>query len=198
MSRTVVLGLGSPLMGDDGLGLCALEALRRAGTFTPEPEWVDGGTWGMNLLPLIEAADGLLLLDAIRAGSPPGARVVLPRESLPRGLGVKLSPHQIDLQEVLALAELRGTLPARAVAIGLEPVRVELGWGLSDQIREGIDGLVAAAARQLEDWGHCFQRVPQKVPLNAIDGAPCMPADRDAELIGLSARRFEARGPGGI
>jgi hydrogenase maturation protease len=194
MSHTLVLGLGSPLMGDDGVGLCALEALRRVGSFTPEPEWVDGGTWGMNLLPLIEAADCLLLLDAIRAGGPPGTRVLLPRDALPRGLGMKLSPHQIDLQEVLALAELRGSLPARAVAIGLEPVRVELGWGLSDEIRAGLDGLVAAAVDQLADWGHGFHPIPRK----AIDDVPCVPADRGAELIGLSARRFDARGPGGL
>jgi len=153
-SGTVVVGLGSPLMGDDGLGLCALEALRAAGRFTPEPEWIDGGTWGMNLLPVLERAERLLLLDAIRAGRAPGEPVVLGREALPRGLGLKLSPHQIDLQEVLALAELRGTLPREAVAMGLEPARVELGWGLSETVQSGLGALVHGAARRLVEWGH--------------------------------------------
>jgi len=63
---TVVIGLGNPLMGDDGLGLAALEALREGWDFEPHLELVDGGTWGMNLLPFIESADRVLVLDAIK------------------------------------------------------------------------------------------------------------------------------------
>ena len=66
---TVVIGLGSPLMGDDGLGLLALETLRNDRAFDPPPLLVDWGTWGMNLLPIIESAQRLLLVDAIRAGA---------------------------------------------------------------------------------------------------------------------------------
>jgi len=144
-------------MGDDGLGLCALERLRASGPFDPEPEWVDGGTWGMNLLPTIEGAEQLLLIDAIRTGGRPGELVLLEREALPRGLGIKLSPHQIDLQEVLAIAELRGRLPEKAVAIGLEPAIVELGCGLSPTLEANLDSLLEAARQQLERWGHATQ-----------------------------------------
>ena len=150
---TVVIGLGSPLMGDDGLGLLALETLRSR-VFDPPPLLVDGGTWGMNLLPTIESAERLLLVDAIRAGARPGEVVVIEREALPRGLGIKLSPHQIDLQEVLALAELRGTLPREAVAIGLEPDRVELGVGVSPAVERGLDALLERIAARLLTWGH--------------------------------------------
>ena len=151
---TVVIGLGSPLMGDDGLGLLALETLRRDRVFEPAPQLVDGGTWGMNLLPVIESAERLLLVDAIRAGARPGEVVVIEREALPRGLGIKLSPHQIDLQEVLALAELRGTLPREAVAIGLEPERVELGVGVSPAVERGLEALLEGIAARLLAWGH--------------------------------------------
>ena len=151
---TVVIGLGSPLMGDDGLGLLALEALCRSHAFEPEPVFVDGGTWGMNLLPIIESAERLLLVDAIRAGGTPGDLVVIERDGLPRGLGIKLSPHQIDLQEVLALAELRGRLPGEAVAIGLEPERVELGCGLSPAVARGLGALLEKIGERLATWGH--------------------------------------------
>ena len=45
-------------MGDDGLGLVALERLRDGWDIPPDVELVDGGTWGMNLLPVIEDAGG--------------------------------------------------------------------------------------------------------------------------------------------
>ena len=43
-ARCTVIGLGSPLMGDDGLGLAILERLRRVYEIPPEVELVDGGT----------------------------------------------------------------------------------------------------------------------------------------------------------
>lgn len=150
---TVVIGLGNPLMADDGVGLAALERLRAAGV-PAGVELVDGGTWGMNLLPVIEAAGKLLLMDAIDAGGEPGTLHVLERARIPRYLATKISPHQVDLCDVLALAELRGTLPEDTVAIGLQPDRVELSCELSDAVRVRLDDLVAAVTRRLATWGH--------------------------------------------
>ncbi len=70
----LVLGLGNPLMGDDGLGLAVLERLREEWEMPVTVELVDGGTWGMNLLPLIEDPRRLLLIDAIRLGRRAGRR----------------------------------------------------------------------------------------------------------------------------
>ncbi|HUX35084.1 MAG TPA: HyaD/HybD family hydrogenase maturation endopeptidase [Gemmatimonadaceae bacterium] len=156
--RDLVIGLGNPLMGDDGIGLAALERLQAEWEVPPEVELIDGGTWGMNLLPMIEVAPRVLFLDAIRAGLPPGSDVVLYDRQIPRVLAQKLSPHQIDLKEVLAVAELRGTLPSASVAIGLEPEIVELGIGLSPRVEAGIGRMVEAAVAQLNAWGHVCHR----------------------------------------
>jgi hydrogenase maturation protease len=159
-ARTVVLGLGNPLMGDDGLGLAVLGRLREEWDLPGGVELVDGGTWGMNLLPLIEDAPELVLVDAIRTGTPAGTVVELERDRLPRYLAHKLSPHQVDLKEVLALAEFRGTLPHRTVAIGAEPGAVELSLELSPALREAEEAVVLAVVARLERWGHgCRRRV---------------------------------------
>lgn len=151
---TVVIGLGSPLMADDGLGLAALERLREGWSFDPDVALVDGGTWSMNVLHVIEEADRLLLLDAIRAGLPPGSVVVLEREALPRMLTVKISPHQSELRETLALAELRGRLPADTVAMGLEPAHVDLSTELSPVLEGRLCDLEARVVERLTAWGH--------------------------------------------
>ncbi|MGK2963238.1 MAG: HyaD/HybD family hydrogenase maturation endopeptidase [Gemmatimonadaceae bacterium] len=160
MSGSAVIGLGNPLMGDDGFGLVALARLR--------DEWIlegvelaDGGTWGMSLLPLIEDADRLVLLDAIAAGSSPGDLVVLERDRLPIYLRRKLSPHQVDLSDVLAAAEWRGRLPLETVAIGVEPRSVEMRLGLSPEVDRGVDAAVGVVIARLEQWGHrCSPREP--------------------------------------
>jgi hydrogenase maturation protease len=159
--RTLVLGLGNPIMGDDGLGLAVLERLRTGWRLPPEVEIVDGGTWGMKLLPLIEDAGRVLLLDAINAEAEPGAPLELDRSALPAYFSHKLSPHQIDLREVLALAQLRGTLPPEVVAIGAQPARLELSADLSPLVAEQVDAIAELAVARLEHWGHQCTRLPE-------------------------------------
>jgi hydrogenase maturation protease len=160
-ARTLVIGLGNPLMGDDGVGLAALERLRDGWDVSPDVELVDGGTWGMNLLPLIESADQLLLLDAIRSGSTPGTVTELVGDAVPRGLDHKLSPHQIDLREVLALAMLRDTLPRQLAAIGIEPACVTMSTTLSAPVEAAIPLMLARTAAWLETRGHrCARLAP--------------------------------------
>lgn len=151
---TVVIGLGNPLMGDDGMGLAALAQLREDWDMPAEIELVDGGTWGMNLLPTIEDAGRVLLLDAIHKDAAPGTPLRLSHHELPRYLATKISPHQVDLHDVLALAELRGTLPDETVAVGLQPERVEMIAELSPVVADGIDHLVALAVAELTAWGY--------------------------------------------
>jgi len=150
---TVVIGLGNPLMADDGIGLALLDRVRAQGPFQPEPIFVDGGTWGMNLLPTIEDAGRVLFLDAVNTGAAPGTAVRLDRERLPRWLAIKLSPHQIDLKEVLALAELRGRLPGHTTVVGVQPERVEMDTSLSAAAESGLDAALVLALATLEAWG---------------------------------------------
>jgi hydrogenase maturation protease len=152
--RTVVIGLGNPLMGDDGLGLVALERLRAEYVLPLDVELVDGGTWGMNLLPTIEDAGRVILIDAIDIATPAGTLVRLERARLPRYLATKISPHQVDLRDVLGLAELRGTLPTDTIAIGLQPERVAFHAGLSDIVRSRLDDVLTLIVRELAARGH--------------------------------------------
>jgi hydrogenase maturation protease len=149
----LVLGLGNPIMGDDGVGILALEEFRD--TFECEAcvELMDGGTWGMNLLPYIESAGKLLLVDAIHGGLGAGEDVIVAGPDLPRVLGQKLSAHQVDIVDVLTLCQLRGTLPAETVALGVEPERIEMRAGLTPAVARGAGRLPARMAGQLREWG---------------------------------------------
>ena len=150
---TVVIGIGNPLMGDDGIGLAALQRLR-AWEFDPYVERVDGGTWGMNLLRFVEEARRLIILDAIEAGQAPGTPVLLEGDEIPRFLSTKLSPHQIELREVLALAELRSTLPEETLALGLQPGRIEMSERLSPEVEGRLAEVVERCVERLRAWGH--------------------------------------------
>lgn len=154
-----VVGLGNPLMGDDGVGLRALHQLDAGWTFDDSMQLVDGGTWGLTLLPALERRTGVIFLDAVRCGRAPGTVVELRDDEVPRQIETKLSTHQVDLRELLAIMELRGTLPTRVSVIGVEPSFVEMSDALSPTVASRTADIVALAIRRLRSWGvSCSQR----------------------------------------
>jgi hydrogenase maturation protease len=113
---------------------------------------------------VLEDSDRVIFVDAILAGGRAGEIAVLERERLPIYFTRALSPHQTDLRDVLAAAELRGTIPSECVAIGVEPELVELGTELTPVVQRSIEPLVAAVVARLRAWGHeCAPRVASTV-----------------------------------
>lgn len=149
---TVVLGLGNPLLGDDGFGLVVLDRLRHRRTWPTDVEFVDGGTWGLSLLPAVTDAARLLVLDAVRTGAPPGTVVRGKGDAVPRWYRHPVSPHQVDLHEVLAAATLLDAVPDLAV-VGVEPLETgELHLGLSAPVAGAVDRAAREAERVLDAW----------------------------------------------
>ena len=148
--RVLVLGLGNPLLGDDGAGLRMLEGIQAQGPWPANVRLVDGGTWGMSLLPDIMDTDRLLVLDAVRTGREPGAVVRGEDDAVPRWYSHPVSPHQVDLREVLGAAELLGALPSPLVVVGIEPESTDdLYVGLTPAVEAAIEKAVAEGVRVL-------------------------------------------------
>jgi hydrogenase maturation protease len=148
---SLVLALGNPLLGDEGVGLRALQALASAADLSPSVELLDGGTAGLSLVPRLRAADRVLILDAISAGRPPGTVMQLDGEELRREGYAKMSPHQIGLEDILSASRL-AVGPEEVVVLGVEPESLGLGVGLSASVENALGALVSAALRQLREW----------------------------------------------
>jgi hydrogenase maturation protease len=158
VGTTAVLGLGNPLLADDALGLVALERLVQQYELDAAVSLHDGGTWGMQLMPMIEEAERVLFLDAIDRNEAPGTLVRLEGDEIPATLSKMLSPHQLDLTNVLAMTRLRGTFPTVLVALGVQPLTTETRVALSSVVAARVDEVVSAAVAQLEAWGHVVRR----------------------------------------
>jgi hydrogenase maturation protease len=153
MPTTLVLGLGNILMRDEGIGVRVVEQLVERYEFPPEVQLLDGGTMGLSLLPYVEDADRLLVIDAVRVDGEAGTVVRLEGEEIPSSLSVKISPHQMGLADLLAAARLRGRYPGELVLVGVQPGVVETGLELSPPVAAQLSSLVDAALSQLSRWG---------------------------------------------
>jgi len=151
--RVLVLGIGNLLNADEGVGVHAVRSLEAEfGERYPEVAFLDGGTLGLNLLPLVEDATHLLLLDCVNAGQPEATIVELTKDQIPLYSGVKMSQHQTTFQEVLGLAMLRGHLPEHLHLIGIQPVSLEIGTDLTPAVQTVLPDMIDRAATRLSTW----------------------------------------------
>lgn len=151
--KALVLGVGNILLSDDGVGVHVIRLLRERYRFPQEVEILDGGTLGLDLLPYVEDADRLLIVDALQMDAPPGMVVRLEGDEIPAVLSLKYSPHQVGLSDVLAAARLRGRLPSEIVLWGVQPASLEVGLELSPIVAAQVETLVQRVLTELQRWG---------------------------------------------
>lgn len=144
--RILALGLGNLLLGDDGAGVHAVRRLNKARL--PGVLAVDAGTGVLDALHLIERADCLLAVDALRAGGAPGTLYALALDGV-RDDGVRHSAHELSLLAALRMARRQ---PREIVVLGIEPGRIDFGEQLSQPVARTLPRLVAAARRVIEGW----------------------------------------------
>lgn len=155
MARVCVLGLGNLLWADEGFGVRAAEQLLPYYAGTEEVEIIDGGTQGMALLPYIQQAQQLLILDAIDFAMPPGSLAVFHDQQVPAYLTAKkLSLHQTGFAEVLAVMQLLGGGPSQIVLVGVQPYCLDdYGGSLSAEVKARLPAAVERVMNILRDWG---------------------------------------------
>ena len=150
VKRILILGLGNPLLGDEGIGMRVVEELK--GLELPDGVVVvEGGTTGLGLIGLMEGYERVIIVDAADMGHPPG-RVVrfTPLEVQLKTAEAPLSLHQIGLEEVLALAEALEVAPAELVIIGIQPNQVQVGAGLSPEVERAIPQIIRIILDELD------------------------------------------------
>ena len=140
-------------MSDDGVGPRVIERLCERYHFCPEVATLDGGTLGLDLLPRLEGIDNLLIIDAIDIGAAPGTVQRLSGDEVPAAFCTKLSPHQMGLQDLLAVANLQGYAPPNLVLWGVQPESIEMEMSLTPVVAPLVDVLIAKVVAELEQWG---------------------------------------------
>jgi hydrogenase maturation protease len=154
----LVLGLGNLLMSDDSIGVRAVQRLQRDYRVPEGVTLLDGGTLGLDLLPYIELADSLLIIDALEMQAAPGSLFRLEGDAVPRAFASKLSVHQMGLQDLLAVAELQGYAPQNLVVHGIQAGSIEMKLELSTEVAEAMESLNQAIINELIDWGITLER----------------------------------------
>lgn len=148
MAPGMVIALGHPDRGDDGVGPALLSRLQ--GRVPAEVVLQHAVGDALALLDLWGGAAWAIVLDAARSGAQAGTlhRVEPADGVLPNGLG-RVSTHGFGLQEALALGATLGRMPGRLVIYAVEGAAFGAGAGLSPPVAAALDGAARAVQREI-------------------------------------------------
>lgn len=140
--EVLILGVGNPLMGDDGAGIRAVELLEQA-NLPDHIQVQEIGTPGWGLGAWFEGQTAVVLIDAVQMGLEPGAwkKIDLSQSRLSLAESV-FSLHQVDLAGGLLLAQELDLLPPSLTLYGIEPADLTPGASLSPQVVSSLPRLV--------------------------------------------------------
>lgn len=146
----VVVGVGNPVMGDDGVGKAVVDALYDAGI----PDEYDlsvyhAGTTAFLALEAMSGADRAVVVDAIDVDAPPGTvHRFRFRDGEFDGFG-DVTMHDVSFADALDAGQAAYDLPDEITLVGVVPAVVEPGVGLSDDLAARLDEIVDAVCTEL-------------------------------------------------
>lgn len=147
----VVLGLGNPLMGDEGTGVYLVEQLGRFAAEQPSVDFIDAGTGGLSVLHYVEGRRKAVIIDCAFMDEEPGViRRFTPEEVRSRKVLAHQSLHEADLMRILEMARQLGQVPEQVILFGIQPERVEFGHGLSPTLMHRTNEYIALILHELQ------------------------------------------------
>jgi hydrogenase maturation protease len=148
-NNTIIVGIGHPFRGDDGLGHHVIEALR------PHlPPHVDARTLLgdiSGLLDIFESYQNVYLVDAIVTQTcAPGTRYRLEGDRLTQlSNACRTSTHAFDISQTLKMAHNLDMMPQNLVVYGIEAQDFSEGKGLSQDVAEQLQALVSDIVNEI-------------------------------------------------
>jgi hydrogenase maturation protease len=141
VARVLVVGVGNPDRGDDGIGPLVVRQL--LGRVSPDVAILERSGDALALIDDWEGRDAVILVDAAAPGGTPGSihRIDLLRDALPPELSLA-STHGFGVAEAVGLADALDLLPARVIAYAIEGANFDPGAPISPQVA-AVTGEVA-------------------------------------------------------
>jgi hydrogenase maturation protease len=157
-AKTLIVGLGNVLMGDEGVGIHAIHALEQLAL--PEGvELLDGGTGGFTLLEPLQSAGRVILIDAAADGNPIGT-VTRTEPRFARDYPPTLTAHDVGVKDLLDVFYIQGGGPGVTLyAITIDPHQ-PISMSLSPT---GAAAMRSAVRLLLEDLEPLSDQLPSTI-----------------------------------
>lgn len=160
-AQTLVVGLGNPILGDDGVGWRIAESvLDQLSDGTIDSKKIDVeclAVGGLSLMENLIGYERVILVDALTTGqAPEGSVFTFPLDDLPnRAIGHLSSAHDTTIQNALQVGRSMGAvLPREITVVAVEAVNIyEFSEELTPPVAAAVDLAVKKVLELLQDYG---------------------------------------------
>ena len=149
--RTLILGLGNDLLGDDGFGILAARELTRR--LVGVADVVETALHGVALLDLLIGYDRAVIIDATSTGKHPAGTILeLGPDDFKPVSGP--SPHYTGLPELISLArQMHLEFPKEIKVFAVETRDTQtVGASMSEPVVRALDEVIARVTTRLDRW----------------------------------------------
>jgi hydrogenase maturation protease len=153
--KITIGGIGSVLLGDDGIGPYVAGTLESDHQFDECVTVADLGTPGLDLVAHLSGIDVVILIDSVKNDAPAGSVTLYRKEDILRQgpMPARMDPHSPALSESLMIADLTGEGPSEILLIGITGEQYEVGAKLSEAARQASEKAVGAVLAELDRLG---------------------------------------------
>ncbi|MFZ5652324.1 MAG: hydrogenase maturation protease [Bacillota bacterium] len=136
LSGITILGLGNPILKDDGIGSRVVQELQKEGLPRGVNAVAAGGTFNQ-CWDLLSGSKYVIAVDSLMGGGTPGTVYLLRPGEIDRGKEDGVFRHEDDFLGVLDLMACCGIKP-EVIIVGVEPKEITYSLDLSPEISEKI------------------------------------------------------------
>ena len=149
----LILGLGNALHGDDGFGPRIIAELQQTFQFDPKVRLVDGGIMGLSILPLIEEAKAVVVVDTVVLDKEPGTLYKFPISAIESDGEAPMNLHEMGIVEVVQILRGEGK-EVPGTVIGIEPHSI-IPWTttFSPVIEEKVPEAMEMVMKEVQELG---------------------------------------------
>ncbi|MGA1819373.1 MAG: hydrogenase maturation protease [Thermoplasmatota archaeon] len=150
---TIIVGIGNPILGDDGVGIHAARKLKEV---LKDRDIVieEAYTGGMNLLDIIVGYDRAVLVDAVSVDDLGIGEVIVLEDAGAMSSAHSANPHDVSFPEALEVARKMGEkrIPEEIVLVGIN-IRTSLDFNdeLSVEVEESVSVALEVIKEMLEE-----------------------------------------------
>lgn len=145
--RTIVVGLGNPILSDDSVGIRVAGVVKERLTATAEVDVIEAYAGGLRLMEALAGYDRAIIVDAIKGNTLPAGAVQVFEPAAGATTRNTLCTHDADLTTVLALGRDLGLkLPEQVEIVGIEADEVER---FSEELTPPVAAAVPAAVDEV-------------------------------------------------
>lgn len=152
--RTIILGVGNPILSDDGVGIHVVNELKKH-IKNLDVKIEEAHTGGMNLLDLILGYDKAIIIDAIKTNESERNGEVKRINLRDISTTYSCNPHDISLSEALELAKQLGEerIPKEIILIGITMKKMpcEFGEKLTEEIAAAVPRAVEITLHEINN-----------------------------------------------